>query len=174
MSSTTLRAATAADCAAISSIYQESLEARDSCMEIETSPEKFERFLKNQGPRECLLVLVREQQIVGYGVVKAYSDRIGYRVAGETSIYLRRSLSGQGLGSLIQSALIEKCREFEYHHVAAKVWASNRGSVRFHERFGYEVVGIQKQIGYLGGEWKDIALMQLVLEDVPPHRPEIV
>lgn len=174
MSQTTVRPATLADCEAISAIYAQSLEARDSSMEIDTSAQKFEVFLNSQGPRECLLVLCREEEILGYGVVKAYSDRVGYRVAGETSIYLRRELSGGGLGSTIQRALIQKCRELEYHHVCAKVWAANEGSVRFHQKFGYELVGIQKEIGYLGGEWKDIALMQLVLPEVPPHRPDIV
>lgn len=169
-----IRPARAQDCEAISAIYAQSLDARDSSMEITTSAQAFLKILQNQGPRECLLVLLEDERLLGYGVVKSYSDRIGYRVACETSIYLDRAHSGRGYGSQLQSALLERCREYEYHHVVAKIWAGNRGSLRFHERFGFELVGIQKEVGYLAGEWKDVAIMQLILNDVPPHRPEIV
>jgi phosphinothricin acetyltransferase len=142
-------------------------------MEIETSPAKFEALLAGLGNRECFLVLCLDGSVEGYGVVKAYSDRIGYRVAAETSIYLRRSRAGEGLGARLQKALLEKCREFQYHHVVAKIWASNEASIRFHQRFGFELVGIQREIGYLAGAWMDVAILQLILSDVSPYRPEI-
>lgn len=174
MDTPAIRPATLHDCEALSAIYAQSLDARDSCMEITTSPEKFQSILHHQGPRECLLVVTRGSEIVGYGVVKAYSDRIGYRVACETSIYLDRGQAGKGYGSMLQQALIDRCREFEYHHVVAKIWASNSGSIRFHQRFGYEMVGVQKEVGHLAGEWKDVAILQLLLPEVAPHRPDIL
>jgi len=166
-----VRAARPEDCEVLAEIHAESLAARDSSMEIETSAERFARPL---GEREALLVLEEDRVPVGWGVVKPYSDRPGYRVAGETSIYLRRTLTGGGRGSLLQGALMERCRELGYHHVVARIWASNEGSIAFHRKFGFEMVGVQREVGYLAGAWRDVAIMQCILAEVPPYRPDIL
>ena len=142
-------------------------------MELQTSTENFTAQLDTFGPRECMLVMEKDQQIQGWGVVKKYSDRVGYRVACETSIYFRRQATGQGFGRALQKALMDKVREFRYHHIVAKIWTTNTGSIRFHESFGYELVGVQKQVGYLGGRWRDISILQCVLSEVEPFRPEL-
>ena len=142
-------------------------------MAISTSAQEFLSFLESLGERQILLVAEIDSRLLGYGLIKSYSDRPGYRVACETSIYLDRQETGRGIGTALQSALIEHCRKFEYHHVVTKIWASNSGSLRFHEKFGFELVGVQKQVGHLAGQWKDVAILQLLLHDVPPHRPEI-
>jgi phosphinothricin acetyltransferase len=152
-------------------IYGQSLAARDSSMEAETSSAVFLAALDGQSPRECHLVVEVEGLPRGYGVVKSYSPRVGYRVACETSIYLDRANTGGGLGGLLQKALLERCRQYGYHHVVAKIWASNEGSLRFHQRFGFELVGVQKEIGFLAGEWRDVAILQLILSEVAPYCP---
>lgn len=167
-----LREASLDDCEALASIYQQSLSARDSSMEDVTSPEAFRQMLRAQSSRECCLVIELDGLVRGYGVVKAYSPRIGYRVACETSIYLDRSFTGGGLGKQLQEALLGKCRELAYHHVVAKIWASNSGSIRFHQRLGFELVGVQKEVGFIGGQWRDVAILQLILNDVPPYQPD--
>ena len=168
-----IRKANLSDCTELAKIYQESLDRVDSCMEVQTSPEKFEAQLKGFSDRECMLVLETDRRVQGWGVVKRYSDRVGYRVACETSIYFRREATGKGFGRRLQAALMEKVREFGYHHIVAKIWASNTGSIRFHEAFGYELVGVQKEVGYLNGQWRDISILQCVLSDIAPYRPEI-
>ncbi len=45
-------------------------------------------------------------------------------------------------------------------------------SIEYNLRFGYEVVGIQREIGFKNGHWQDVAVLQLVLDDVPPVIPE--
>lgn len=169
----TVRPAGPEDCETLALIYQQSLDARDSSMEIETSGEHFRTILNNQGARECLLLGEENRRVVGWGIVKKYSDRVGYRVACETSIYLRRDGTGRGYGTALQTALMDKVREFQYHHIVVRIWARNHGSIRFHERFGFQMVGVQKEVGYLDGEWKDVAVMQCVLSDVGPYRPEL-
>ena len=68
---------------------------------------------------------------------------------------------------------MEKVREFRYHHVVTKIWASNLGSIRFHQRFGFEMVGVQKEVGYLGGAWRDVAIMQCILPEVEPFEADL-
>jgi L-amino acid N-acyltransferase YncA len=142
-------------------------------MELVTDGAHFVSMLESFHEREALLVVEDEGTLQGWGVVKRYSERIGYRVACETSIYLHREHTGRGYGTALQRALMSKVRELDYHHIVAKIWASNTGSIRFHEKFGYEVVGIQKEVGYLDGKWRDVAILQCVLSDVAPYRPGI-
>ena len=101
------------------------------------------------------------------GVVKKYSPRPGYDLCCETSIFLERSLVGRGLGKPLQQELLNRAVALGYHHVVAKIWADNAGSIRFHERFGYEMVGVQREIGWVGGKWRDVAIMQKIFRETP-------
>ena len=38
--------------------------------------------------------------------------------------------------------------------------ADNQRSIAFHRRYGYELVGIQKEIGHMEGKWTDVAILQ--------------
>ena len=104
-------------------------------------------------------------------MIKRYSPRPGYRYCCETSVYLRRSQRRRGHGTRIKTALIERCREYGYHHLLARVWADNTASIEYNRRFGYEIVGIQREVGYKDGRWVDIAILQLVLEGGGPAAP---
>ena len=137
-------------------------------METETSESYFEELVAGFHSRECLLVLEDHELVQGWGVVKRYSDRPGYKVACETSIYFDLASTGRGYGSRLQKALIDKVRAFGYHHIVTKIWASNAGSLRFHEAFGFELVGVQKEIGFLDGQWLDVAILQCLLNKSAP------
>lgn len=113
--------------------------------------------------RETILVATQDNLVLGWGAIKKYSERWGYNLCCETSIYLSFSATGKGYGNILQTALLKKVAEFGYHHVVVKIVASNQGSIKFHQRFGFEVVGVQKEIGFLHGSWHDVAIMQLLL-----------
>ncbi len=165
---TEIRDAHLEDAAAIASIYNESIAARDSTMQLDrVHTETVSDWIRAQGEREAVLVMVEGEgeEIVGYGVVKRYSDREGYRFAAETSVYLRRTHTGAGRGSELQAALIDRCRAHGYHHLVAKLWAENERSRALHRTFGYDLVGVQQQIGHVEGEWRDVAIMQKILDD---------
>ena len=85
---------------------------------------------------------------------------------------LRRSEIRRGYGSRLKRVVIERCRAYGYHHIIARIFADNAASIEYNLRFGYEVVGIQREIGFKNGHWQDVAVLQLVLDDVPPVIPE--
>ena len=47
----------------------------------------------------------------------------------------------------------------------AKILAVNETSIRFHRRFGFEIVGQQRAIGYLNGRWYDVVILQRILDE---------
>jgi phosphinothricin acetyltransferase len=164
----TLRDATDTDATAIAAIYNQSIGARDSTMQLEPISAKTVRsWIAELGAREVLLVLERGDAIAGWGTLRRYSPRAGYRYAGETSVYLDRNQTGQGWGAQVQAALIERARSLDYHHLVAKVWADNARSVALHRKFGYDRVGVQREIGRVDGVWRDVAILQKVLPTAP-------
>ncbi|MGK7925734.1 MAG: N-acetyltransferase family protein [Spirulina sp.] len=159
------------DFPAIASIYNESIAAKNTTMDTEFfSAERVRALVEKFGDRETILALQKQDRTIGWGIIKRYSERSGYRVCCETSIYLSLTETGQGYGTHLQTHLLQQVKEFGYHHVVAKILACNQKSVAFHQRFGFELVGIQKEIGYLNGSWHDIAIMQLILPEIPPYQ----
>ena len=164
-----LQPATAADAGAIAEIYNESIEVGDATMdEVLWTDASVRAMLEAFSPREGIWMLEQDSRILGWGVIKRYSDRVGYRFACETAVYLWRSEVGRGLGTRIKLGLIERCRELGYHHMVAKIFAGNRASIDYNLRLGYELVGIQRQIGFKNGQWQDVAILQMLLGDGEP------
>ena len=160
-----LRDAKQTDAEAIARIYNASIAARDSTMQLEpVTAVDVETWIEQLSPREALLVLDATDAILGWGILKQYSDRGGYRFTGETSVYLQRDQTGRGYGSMLQEALIARSRSYDYHHLVAKIWATNEASLGLYRKFGFSMVGVQKEVGCVDGQWQDVAIMQKVLD----------
>ncbi|RMG62392.1 MAG: N-acetyltransferase family protein [Bacteroidetes bacterium] len=113
--------------------------------------------------REALYVQTLADQVIGWGIIKRYSDREGYRFAAETAVYLHADHLGQGHGSTLKRFLIEESRRLNYHHLVAKIFADNQVSIDYNLKLGYTIVGRQKEIGYKNGRWMDVVILQLIL-----------
>lgn len=123
----------------------------------------FRRLVHNFTDRESIMVLCKDDDLLGWGIIKQYSDRPGYCVACETAVYLEKSRRGQGYGTRLKKYIIDRCRHYQYHHLVAKIFAENTASIEYNKKLGYEIVGVQKEIGLINDEWKDIVIMQLIL-----------
>lgn len=164
-----IRDATQLDCHAIAAIYAETVAARDATMDLEPRPpEYFAGIIAALGEREAFVVLERGGEVIGWGRVMAYSDREGYATTCETAVYLKRELRRKRLGTHLKRHIIKLCRRFGYHHLVAKVYAGNRASIEYNKQLGYELVGVQREVGWVDDHWEDVAIMQLVLDEVPP------
>ena len=177
-----LRDARERDADAIAEIYNESVRAGDATMDdVEKTPDDIRSQLAGFSKRETILVLEDPPtgtdpenstgRIVGWGIIKRYSDRLGYRFCCETAVYLRRDQVGRGLGTRMKKALVERCKLYGYHHLVAKIFADNEASIAYNLRLGYEKVGVQREIGWKNGTWKDVVILQLILDDVRPSAP---
>ena len=163
----TIRDATLDDAAVIAEIYNESIRAGGATMDLELkTPGAIRKYINGFNERERYMLLTRaDGYVLGWGVIKHYGEGPVYRQCCETSIYLRHSEIRKGYGSYLKRAVIERCRVYGYHHIVARIWASNTASIAYNKHFGYELVGIQKEIGFVDGQWQDVALMQLVLDE---------
>jgi L-amino acid N-acyltransferase YncA len=117
---------------------------------------------------EHRLVAVCDGEVVGWAAVSPVSDRCVYGGVVENSIYVAATARGRGHG-LGQRLLEERIASTE----AAGIWTiqtgifpENQGSIRLHERVGFEVVGRRKRLGKLNGEWRDVLLLERRSETV--------
>ncbi len=145
-------------------IYRSAIAGGMSTMDaVAPTREELDRQLHDLGPREALLVAVRTNDIVGFGWLRLYSPRYGYRHAGETSVYVAPRAEGQGVGSSVQMELLARARCHGFRYIVAKILKVNERSIEFHRRFGFEWVGVQEGIGEIGGVVHDVALLGLKL-----------
>ena len=167
LSTLSIRRVETKDHAAIAAIYSQYIQLGGVTLDGEPfTPSHVERLASSMGEREVLLVAEQVDQVIGWGLVKLYSNRIGYARCCETSIYLRPTQRGKGYGRLLQERLMDFIRKSGFHHVVAKILAGNGGSIAFHQAFGFEVIGTQKEIGYINDIWHDVVIMQCL---IPPH-----
>ncbi|MDA1029600.1 MAG: GNAT family N-acetyltransferase [Bacteroidetes bacterium] len=160
-----IRPATLSHADSVARIYTDAILARDSTMLLEpVSALEIETKLNQLSDRETILVAVDlKETVLGWGTVKFYSDRPGYRLTCETSIFVDGSYRGQGVGTDLQIALLDFARKTGFHHVLVRIWAQNHSSISLHSKLGFTLVGIQKEIGHVDSKWIDVAVMQCLL-----------
>ncbi len=161
-----IRDARRTDGDAVAGIYNEAIRSGRITMDAEPVDADYFAGPLCQSSRESLLVGCFDGQVVAWGIVKQYSARAGYRFTCETSVYVTEAHQQRGFGGVLQKAVMGRARALGYRHLVAKILAVNAASIRFHERFGYEVVGRQRAVGYLNGTWHDVVIMQCVLNEI--------
>ena len=69
------------------------------------SADDLRRLTDKFNDRETILIAEGDNRILGWGMIKRYSDRLGYRVCCEISIYPSLSETGKGYGGLLQAPM---------------------------------------------------------------------
>ena len=78
-------------------------------------------------------------------------------------MYVSRLHAGTGVGRRLMDHLIEVARDSGFHSVIARIEASSTASRTLHERCGFELVGVEREVGRKFNRWLDVAVMQLML-----------
>ena len=69
----------------------------------------------------------------------------------------------QGIGTLIVRSLLANAASSGFHAVFARINASSDGSIALHRKWGFELVGVEREVGRKFNRWHDVALMQRLL-----------
>lgn len=112
-------------------------------------------------------------RIAGYAYAAPYRARPAYRFAVEDSVYIHPDRMGKGIGSALLPALLAACEQSGCRQMIAVIGDSdNRSSIRLHEKFGFERVGLLPSVGWKFGRWVDTVLMQRALGAGAGDRPQ--
>jgi phosphinothricin acetyltransferase len=103
-------------------------------------------------------------EVVGFASLSPYKERAAYRTTVEDSVYVRRDRGGQGVGRLLLGRLLETARSSGFHSVMARIEASGVASRALHAAAGFELVGIEREVGRKFNRWLDVVVMQCMLD----------
>lgn len=131
--------------------------------DLRTCEEQMEWFLLKEKNNFPVFVAELNNDIVGFGTYDSFRSKVGYRFTVEHSVYVKEGFAGKGIGKLLLEKLISTAKSENYHVMIGVIDASNENSIRFHEKFGFESIGILKEVGFKFNRWLDANLMQLKL-----------
>ena len=164
----------ARDAAACAAIYAPHVEGSPVSFE-ERAPDAGEMAarIERVARTHCWLVAERDGEVVGYAYATAFNERPAYRWSTSVSVYIAEGARGAGVGRALYEALFERLRERGFRMACAGVTLPNAASVRLHERLGFKQIGVNSEIGFKGGAWRDVGWFQLELapaaEGAPPE-----
>jgi phosphinothricin acetyltransferase len=101
--------------------------------------------------------------VVGFGALSPYKERAAYRTSVEDSVYVRRDRNGEGIGSLLVQELLSVAASSGFHAVFARINASGEASIALHRKWGFELLGVEREVGRKFNRWHDVAVMEHLL-----------
>ena len=110
-----------------------------------------------------VLVAYREDEVIGYASYGPFRTGPGYRHTVENSIYLAPSARGQGVGTQLLAALLQRAEAQQLHAVVAGIDGDNVASMRLHEKLGFMKVAQLKEVGRKFDRWLDLVFYQRLL-----------
>ena len=88
----------------------------------------------------------------------------GYRHTVEHSVHVRADARGGGVGRQLVEALFPLASAMNMHVMIGAIDAANEGSLRFHERLGFQRAAHFKEVGHKFGRWLDLVFVQRFLD----------
>jgi L-amino acid N-acyltransferase YncA len=162
----------ARDGAACAAIYAPHVEGSFVSFE-ERAPDAGEMAarIERYGSSHAWLVAERDEQVVGYAYATAFNERPAYRWSTSVSVYVADDARGKGVGRDLYNALFERLRERGFRMACAGITLPNEASVGLHESLGFEPVGVNREVGWKQGAWRDVGWYQLELAPAPTGQP---
>ena len=165
-----LRVAAVEDAAQLRAIYEPYVRETSITFEYEVpSVGEFAARIARTLERYPYLVAFDAQgrHALGYAYVGVFHERPAYDWAVETSIYVDRAARGRHVGALLHEGIERICHLMGVRNLEACIaWPDEGGSVGFHERMGYRMVGRFEACGYKLGSWRDMVWME---KHIAPH-----
>ncbi|TWU47482.1 N-acyltransferase YncA [Rubripirellula tenax] len=151
------------DAEKIAEIYNHYVRVGGATFDLATWTAIQVRELLQIKPPEVWVICSSDDDMLGWASARQFSTRHGFRMSLESAIYMAPEAMGRGIADLLQQDVERRCRAANIHHLMARIISTNQRSIAFHRRHGYELVGIQKEVGHMDDRWIDLAIMQKIL-----------
>jgi L-amino acid N-acyltransferase len=161
-----IRLATAADAQAIVEIYNHEVTRSTSTFDIvPRTIEQQREWLAARSGAFAAIVAVDDARrvVVGFASLSPYKERAAYRTTVEDSVYVHHQRTGGGIGKALLGRLVEVARESGFHSMIGRIEAGGEASRALHASCGFELVGIEREVGRKFNRWLSVAVMQLML-----------
>jgi len=163
-----IRAARAADAAAIAALYAPYVTGSVVSFETEApdATEMGRRMAGDAGKYPWLVACDAAGGLLGYAYATAFRTRPAYRFSVETTVYVAGDAHGRGIGSALYAALLPVLEAQGFVQAIAAITLPNPASAALHERFGFRRIGAYEEVGFKQGGWHSVGLWQRAL--APP------
>jgi phosphinothricin acetyltransferase len=169
-----IRVAGQKDAAAVAAIYAPFVER--TAISFETDPPGEQEMARRIGETLSThpwLVGELEGRVVGYAYATRHRERAAYRWSADASVYVAAAAQRRGVGRALYESLFAILAAQGYVNACAGITLPNAASVALHESFGFQPVGVYRQVGYKFGAWHDVGWWQLALtrSETSPREP---
>ncbi len=172
-----IRLAEVADAEAIRTIYNvEVLQSTNTFdMVPRTRPQQESWILEHSGVHPAVVATdepgsgtpgaegARGEIVLGFGSLSAFRERSGYSATAENSVYVDRAQRGRGIGRALLAELLVLASAHGFHSVIARIAGHNETSIGLHRSAGFELVGVEREVGRKHRQWLDVVEMQRLL-----------
>lgn len=164
----TIRLADPADAEAVMDIYNVEVLQHRSTMDLvpRTLDQQKEWLADRSGAFAAVVAEIDVDgvdTVVGFASLSPFKPRHAYSTTVENSVYVSRDHAGLGIGRALMDHLVDLARTSGFHSIIAHIEASSTSSRALHLSCGFEVVGVQREVGRKFGKWLDVAVYQLML-----------
>lgn len=159
-----VRLAVPDDAEAIRTIYNR--EVTGSTVTFDLRPRSLEdqqAWLDAHAGAHPAVVAVAGTTVVGFGSLSPYRDRPAYSTTVEDSVYVDAGFRGKGAGRLLLAELVTLAGLHGFHAVMGRIVGGHEASIALHRACGFELVGVEREVGRKFGRWLDVVLMQRLL-----------
>jgi phosphinothricin acetyltransferase len=101
--------------------------------------------------------------VLGFGSLSSFRERSGYAATAENSVYVDRRQRGKGVGRALLAELLSLASAHGFHSVIARVAGHNETSIGLHRAAGFELVGVEREVGRKHRQWLDVVELQRLL-----------
>jgi phosphinothricin acetyltransferase len=115
---------------------------------------------EHSGAHPAIVAVGGDGKITGFGSLSPYRSRPAYSTTVEDSVYVHPSERGQGVGGLLLAELVRLAGLHGFHTIMARIVGGHDVSIALHRACGFELVGVEREVGRKFGRWLDVALMQ--------------
>ncbi len=172
-----IRLAELADAEAIRTIYNvEVLESTNTFDMVPRSRVEQEAWILEHGGVHPALVAVKDpgagvagpvgaggEIVLGFGSLSAFRERSGYSATAENSVYVDRAQRGTGVGKALLAELLVLASAHGFHSLIARIAGHNETSIGLHRAAGFELVGVEREVGRKHRQWLDVVELQRLL-----------
>ncbi len=172
-----MRLAIPEDAESILCIYSYYVE--NTCVSFETqvpSEKEFSQRIRDISETYPYVVYEVDEKIVGYAYAHRYAERAAYCYDVEVSVYVHESFHSRGVAQKLYDALFELLAHQGFYNAYSGVTVPNEKSHRFHEKYGFEHIGVFPDAGFKLGEWHDVEWFAKKIKpiDMKPLPPKVI
>lgn len=153
------------DAAAIRDIYNR--EVTGSTVTFDMVPRTLEDqqgwIADHSGAHPAVVAVDPDDAVVGFASLSPYRSRPAYSTTVEDSVYVEAGRRGTGVGRFLLGEIVDLAVTGGFHSVMARIVGTHEASIRLHQACGFELVGVEREVGRKFGQWLDVALMQRLL-----------